>query len=97
MAARPQVCRPVLAGVLAVSLTDWVTRRPELDPVRWAAAYALDDPSYCAGLWAGALRWRTMAPLLPAVPELVALRGVRRRGRGTAVARRPHPARAPHD
>jgi mycofactocin system glycosyltransferase len=55
--------------MLAHPLASWVHRRPALDPLRWSAAYLLDDAAYCAGLWVGALGARTAGPLLPAVPE----------------------------
>jgi mycofactocin glycosyltransferase len=60
----------VLAGVAAVPALSWAARRPQQDPIRWGLAHLLDDACYCAGLWVGALRARTAAPLLPAVPEL---------------------------
>lgn len=80
LVARPQARFTVLAGLAAVPLLDWVARRPDLDPLRWTAAHVLDDSCYCAGVWKGALHWRTLAPLLPAVPELAALRRARRDG-----------------
>lgn len=79
LAARSRRWRIVLVGnAVAVAIADWAIRRPALDPVRWTVAFVLDDASYCAGLWTGALRARTLAPLLPAVPEW----GLARRRRG---------------
>jgi len=74
VAARPRDRSTVVAGVLAAPLLGWLARRPGLDVLRWTSAHVLDDACYCAGLWAGALRCRTLAPLLPAVPELSSVR-----------------------
>lgn len=46
-------------------LTEWVSRRPALDPVRWTALSLADDLAYGAGVWTGCLRERTLGPLLP--------------------------------
>lgn len=40
-----------------------------LDPLRWLAARLLDDVSYGAGVWAGALRERSPRALLPRLVE----------------------------
>lgn len=56
----------VLGGLIAApALRDWVLTRPRLDPVRWTLASVVDDMSYGAGVWWGAVRSRTLAPLLP--------------------------------
>ncbi len=90
VATRPRARRTVLVAILVVPLLDWIARRPNLDLPRWTAAYLLDDASYCAGVWQGALRCRTLVPLLPAVPELAATRRVRRlRCPGAATVCRP--------
>ena len=91
LAARPRARPTVIAGLVAVPLLDWIARRPDLDLLRWTAAYLLDDACYCAGMWAGALRCRTLAPLLPAVPELAGwprrrAREVKPSGNGRRVA-----------
>jgi mycofactocin glycosyltransferase len=76
------------AAVLLVlpATVDWWQRRPGMDPVRWAAVCLADDLAYGAGVWAGCIRARTVAPLLPAVrlPEPLAaarraIRGPKRR------------------
>ncbi|SHH07912.1 mycofactocin system glycosyltransferase [Jatrophihabitans endophyticus] len=54
-----------LALLLAPALTEWRRRRPELDPVRFAAAAVADDCAYGAGVVAGCVRHRTITPLLP--------------------------------
>jgi mycofactocin system glycosyltransferase len=63
--------RAVLAAALAEGLIDWHAHRPAsgpgLDPVRYLLAHRADDLAYGAGLWWGALRHRTAAPLLPTI------------------------------
>jgi len=55
-----------LGACLAVPpLVDWAARRPRLDPLSWVAWFLADDLAYQAGLWAGALRARSAAPLMP--------------------------------
>jgi hypothetical protein len=41
-----------------------------LDPVRYLLAHRADDLGYGAGLWWGALRRRTLAPLRPVLTGL---------------------------
>jgi len=58
--------RPALAVAVAVPLVvDWVERRPRLDPARFAALRLADDLAYCAGVWAGCVRERSLRALLP--------------------------------
>jgi hypothetical protein len=60
--------RQFLTGALIVGgAADYLTRRPGLDPVRFTALRAADDLAYAAGMWAGCLRARTLAPLIPAL------------------------------
>ncbi|MBB4931203.1 mycofactocin system glycosyltransferase [Lipingzhangella halophila] len=55
-----------LGGLLAApALRDWFASRPGVDPVRWTLACLVDDAAYGAGVWRGALRSRTLRPLLP--------------------------------
>jgi len=54
-----------LVLLLAPSVAEWAARRPALDPVRWAALSVADDVAYGAGVWVGAVRARTGAPLRP--------------------------------
>ena len=63
--ARPRTRRPLAAGLAISVAADWVTRRPRLDPVRFAALRAADDLSYAAGVWRGCVRARTASPLIP--------------------------------
>jgi GT2 family glycosyltransferase len=58
-----------LALLLAEPLRAWMRTRPPLDPVRWAALSIADDVAYGAGVWAGAVRARTLAPLWPTIKE----------------------------
>ena len=48
-------------------LAAWATRRPAVDPVRFAAAALADDIAYGAGVWAGCVKHRTTTPLRPIV------------------------------
>jgi len=57
--------RFLAAALVAGSVADYIARRPELDPLRFAALRAADDLAYCAGVWAGCARARTAAPLIP--------------------------------
>jgi mycofactocin system glycosyltransferase len=59
--------RASLALAVAPPLVEWWQRRPDLDPVRWVAASFVDDVSYGAGVWLGAIRARTLGPLLPVI------------------------------
>jgi mycofactocin glycosyltransferase len=52
-------------ALMAPALGDWVTERPVLDPIRYAALHLADDVSYGSGLWLGALQARTVVPLVP--------------------------------
>ena len=57
----------MLAAAVVDGLADWRRTRPELDPVRYLLLRRLDDLAYGAGLWWGAARHRTTAPLRPGV------------------------------
>ena len=59
--ARPAVA----AAFLVPPLVEWATERPALGPLRWTAARLADDLAYGAGVWAGAVRARSAASLLP--------------------------------
>jgi mycofactocin glycosyltransferase len=45
----------------------YAERKPELDPLRYTLAHLADDVCYGAGVWAGCLRERTLAPVKPVV------------------------------
>lgn len=59
--------RLAMMGALAAApaLRDWLATRPPVDPVRWTLASLADDAAHGVGVWHGALRSRTLAPLLP--------------------------------
>ena len=60
--------RAALASLLlGPALAAWSTRRPAVDPIRFAAAALADDIAYGAGVWAGCLQHRTTTPLRPIV------------------------------
>ena len=54
----------LVAAVLPATL-DWARRRPRVPLPAYVGLRALDDAAYCAGVWAGCLRRRTLLPLLP--------------------------------
>jgi mycofactocin system glycosyltransferase len=69
--------RLVGAVALAEGLLDWYRHRDRdlrvrTGPVGHLVAHRLDDLAYGAGLWWGALRHRTLAPLRPAGPRFAA-------------------------
>ncbi|MER6385817.1 mycofactocin biosynthesis glycosyltransferase MftF [Streptomyces sp. NPDC001250] len=70
--------RLLLAAAWARHLTDWRAQRPALPLGQWLPARITDDLAYGAGVWWGALRHRTLAPLLPDVREWPGRDGVRR-------------------
>lgn len=66
--------RAVLAALAVDSASDWFTRRaaPDADvaplgPLAHTVLNRLDDCGYGAGVWAGAVRERTLRPLKPAI------------------------------
>jgi mycofactocin glycosyltransferase len=65
-ALRSRRARLLLLGCVGVAgLADWRERRPALDPLRYVGLRLLEDAAYCAGVWAGCARHRTLGPLLP--------------------------------
>lgn len=68
-----RVRHATVAALVIPPLLEWREIRPDLDPVRWIAACAVDDVSYCAGVWAGCRRqgsWRSLRPHLHRIPGL---------------------------
>jgi hypothetical protein len=57
---------PALALLAGPPLAEWCRLRPPLDPLRWTALCVADDAAYGAGVWVGAARSGTLAPLRPA-------------------------------
>ncbi len=58
--------RWAMALLLALPpVADWLDRRPGLDPATYGVLHLADDAAYCAGVWLGCGRERTLGPLLP--------------------------------
>jgi len=57
----------VASLLLGPPLTAWSARRKSLDPVRYVLGHLADDVAYGAGVWTGALRARSMAPVRPVI------------------------------
>jgi len=79
-----RVRRAVLLASVGDGLADWYRHRPldgqpGLDPGRYLLAHRADDLGYGVGLWWGAYRGSTLAPLRPEVTGLGAW--LARRGR----------------
>ncbi|MER6570183.1 mycofactocin biosynthesis glycosyltransferase MftF [Streptomyces sp. NPDC001093] len=70
--------RLLLAAAWARHVADWRAQRPALPLHQWLPARIADDLAYGAGVWWGALRHRTLAPLLPDAQEWPGRDGVRR-------------------
>ncbi|MFF3469010.1 mycofactocin biosynthesis glycosyltransferase MftF [Streptomyces sp. NPDC002619] len=70
--------RLLLTAALARHVTDWHTHRPPLSLPQWLTARVADDLAYGAGVWWGALRHRTLAPLRPDTSPWPGRDGVRR-------------------
>ena len=60
-----RVRRAVIAAAILEGLADWRRVRAEQPLLPYIAAHRLDDLAYGAGLWSGAAKARTLAPLLP--------------------------------
>lgn len=59
--------RALAALAIVPALWQWIRRPPAIDPLSHVALRALDHGSYCAGVWVGAWRERSLAALLPDV------------------------------
>jgi mycofactocin glycosyltransferase len=57
----------VASLLLGPALDAWRQSERQLGPVRFAAGCIADDMAYGAGVWAGCLRARTLAPVIPRV------------------------------
>jgi mycofactocin glycosyltransferase len=57
----------VASLLLGPPLTAWSARRLALGPVRYVLGHLADDVAYGAGVWAGALRARSLAPVRPVI------------------------------
>jgi hypothetical protein len=52
----------------AMVLGDWLTDRPDLDPVRYGALRLADESTRGLGIWIGCVRARDFRALLPRRP-----------------------------
>jgi mycofactocin system glycosyltransferase len=77
-----RVRRAVIAAALLEGLADWRQVRAEQPLLPYIAAHRLDDLAYGAGLWAGAAKGRTLAPMLPDLGLRLPARVRRRSGSG---------------
>ena len=68
--ARRRLTPGAVALLAAEPLSSWLKAAPPVDPMRWSALVIADDVAYGAGVWAGALSSRTLAPLLPGLRRL---------------------------
>lgn len=58
--------RALVAAAIVPALLEWRERRPAgMDPARFVVAKLADDVAYGAGVWAGCVRARSLAALLP--------------------------------
>ncbi|MGH9057173.1 MAG: mycofactocin biosynthesis glycosyltransferase MftF [Acidimicrobiales bacterium] len=64
-ATRPAGTRALAAALTVPAVAEWVERRPGMGPLPWTALRLADDLAYQAGVWAGAVRARSAACLLP--------------------------------
>jgi mycofactocin system glycosyltransferase len=61
----PRARPALLAAAVLPPLLEWRDDRPGLDPMRYVVLRLVDDAAYGAGVWAGCLRGRSVAALLP--------------------------------
>lgn len=76
----PRARRALLVAAVGEGLVDWARARSGLDPLTFLALRRLDDAAYGTGLWWGAWKHRTTAPLRPAYGWV--RRGAEPRGEG---------------
>lgn len=62
-----RVARVGAALMVAPLVDEWRTRRPDIDPLRYAALRLASDAAYGVGVTRACVRARTLAPLLPRV------------------------------
>ena len=62
---RSRTARAATAAMLAPLLVEWIQRRPDIDPVRYAALRLADDAAYGSGVIRGSLRSRRFSVLRP--------------------------------
>ena len=59
--------RACALALLVPALDDWARNVGESDALSYGALHVADDVAYGAGVWAGCIRERTLAPLVPRV------------------------------
>lgn len=57
--------RTLMIAAFGPALIDFVRDHPTIDPVRYLGLRVLDDAAYGTGVWAGAIRHRSAAALIP--------------------------------
>lgn len=57
--------RTAVAAFVVPPLVEWVTTRPDLDPLSYVCLRTADDLAYGVGVWLGCIRERTVGPLVP--------------------------------
>jgi hypothetical protein len=63
----PRIRRAAITAAIALPLLDMRKERIDVRPAEYVALRVLDDLSYGAGVWLGAIENRTLAPLLPSI------------------------------
>lgn len=90
VAARSRVAAAAALCMLAPVALDYVRRRPDVDPLRYAALRLVDDAAYGTGVLTGAVRTRRLGVLLPEV-RWPFVRSGRRSAVGVDAAACTHP------
>ncbi|CAN1504577.1 COG1216 Predicted glycosyltransferases [Mycobacteriaceae bacterium] len=67
MTPRSRIARFAAASMVVPLAQEWLTRRPGIDPVRYAALHLIEDAAYGSGVITGAIRRRRPGVLLPQV------------------------------
>jgi mycofactocin system glycosyltransferase len=77
---RRSLWRAGVAGALMAGppLADWIRQRPRTGPARFVAVGLAEEAAYGAGVWAGCLRERHFAALLPSVRNVPRVQGRQR-------------------
>lgn len=55
------------AAVVVPAAYEWITKKPDIDPVRYTAMRVIDDVSYGTGVWRGVVEKRNPGPITPDV------------------------------
>lgn len=65
---RRRLARRLVAPIATMTVRDWLSDRPALDPLSYATLRLADESSRGAGIWLGCLRARDFRALLPRRP-----------------------------